>query len=138
MKFPLALAPGKGFHSVSVIAEALGSACLRRAGDSHSAIANLSVIFTIRVTIGIEEKFVAAECGDQVAAATAQRAHFKIESTGYITPFLMTVSISEAFLMSSNGFELRITRSAKQPFSSLPMCAPVSPPKSFAAFAVVH
>src|SRR5215471_2411404 len=64
--------------------------------------------------------------------------HFKIESAEYTTPFLMTLSISDAFFMSSNGFELRITRSAKQPFSSLPIWAPVSPPKSFAAFAVVH
>ena len=30
------------------------------------------------------------------------------------------------------------TRSAKYPLSILPMCAPVSPPKSLAAFAVAH
>jgi len=40
--------------------------------------------------------------------------------------------------MSFNGFELRITRSAKQPFSRFPRRASVSPPKSFAAFAVAH
>jgi hypothetical protein len=46
-------------------------------------------------------------------ACAPQNGHFKIELAGYITPFLMTVSISEAFLISSSGFELRITRSAK-------------------------
>src|SRR5262249_7143739 len=64
--------------------------------------------------------------------------HFRIESTGKDTPFFITVSISEACAMSSSGFELRITRSAKKPLSRLPICAPVSPPKSFAAFVVAH
>ena len=47
------------------------------------------------------------------ACAPQTYAHRKIESAGYATPFFITVSISEACAMSSNGFELRITRSAK-------------------------
>ncbi len=76
-----------------------------------------------------------AETSTRAACAPRISHYRKIESAGYVTPFFITVWISEAFAMSSSGFELRMTRSAKQPFSSLPTRAPVSPPKSFAALA---
>src|SRR4029453_6641341 len=100
-KFPLALAPGKGFHDVLTrerrnSGERTPLACWR----SHSAIANFRM--TKIASASVTKKFVAAEGGEHTLQACApQRDHFKIESTGYITPLLMTVSISEACAMSS-------------------------------------